>query len=289
MTDPASFLNAPLGQPGSGRVRYGAAMALYEAGRLGPAELEVYREAAAFDARDPAAMLLERGLRPVPADFGSAATALETLLDQACDYLNALDHIGQAEVRAGLARASGPPRVPPRRAHQGAMHVVERWLGPALAAMDASHRTLARAILDATPHLDWVYYDGYPREQIGDLFPAGHAFASILGDSAPFAATDFDLGLFLIAPHTLYRDHCHAAPELYAPLTGPHGWRFGVGRPLITKPAHQPVWNPPFAPHLTKVGPVPFLCLFVWTRDVNEVATVLPADDWATLEGLRLG
>ena len=86
----------------------------------------------------------------------------------------------------------------------------------------------------------------------------------------------------------LYRDHCHAAPELYAPLTGPHGWRFGPGRPLMVKPAHQPVWNPPYPPHLTKVGPVPFLCLFGWTRDVNEVARVMPAADWPELEALRL-
>ena len=84
-------------------------------------------------------------------------------------------------------------------------------------------------------------------------------------------------------------DHRHAAPELYAPLTGPHGWRFRAGRPLIVKPAHQPVWNPPHQSHLTKVGAVPFLSLFVWTRDVNQAAQVIPADDWATLEGLAIG
>jgi hypothetical protein len=87
----------------------------------------------------------------------------------------------------------------------------------------------------------------------------------------------------------LYRDHCHKAPELYVPLTGPHGWRFGPGMPLIVKPAHHPVWNDPYAPHLTKVGAVPLLCLFGWTRDVAEVARVIPAPDWAELEALRLG
>ena len=82
----------------------------------------------------------------------------------------------------------------------------------------------------------------------------------------------------------LYRDHRHAAPELYVPLTGPHGWRFGPGAPLIVKPAHEPVWNDPCAPHLTKVGPVPFLCLYGWTRDAQSVAEVVPAADWAALE-----
>jgi hypothetical protein len=96
------------------------------------------------------------------------------------------------------------------------------------------------------------------------------------------------MGLFVIAPQVLYRDHRHRASELYAPLTGPHGWRFGVQRPLRTLPAHRPVWNEPFAPHLTKVGPTPFLCLYAWTRDVNAGAEILPATDWSALETLRL-
>jgi hypothetical protein len=73
-----------------------------------------------------------------------------------------------------------------------------------------------------------VTYDRYPRAEIGARFLQGMPLPRSWG-RAPFAARDFDLGLFLIAPHVLYRDHHHAAPELYAPLTGPHGWRFGPG------------------------------------------------------------
>ena len=131
---------------------------------------------------------------------------------------------------------------------------------------------LVRAIAAAAPHLGWTTYDAYPRDRIGEGFAAGHAFAPIAGGGAPFAAGSFEMGLFLIAPHVLYRDHLHKAPELYAPLTGPHGWRFAPGRQLIVKPAGEPVWNPPLQPHLTKVGPDPFLCLFAWTRDVDEPA-----------------
>jgi hypothetical protein len=65
MTDPARFLDAPLGQPGSGRVRYGAAMALYAQGQISAEVLEVYRVASAHDGRDPAVILSEMGL-PVP-------------------------------------------------------------------------------------------------------------------------------------------------------------------------------------------------------------------------------
>ena len=105
---------------------------------------------------------------------------------------------------------------------------------------------------------------------------------------APFPPATLTLASFSSPPHVLYRDHHHAAPELYVPLTGPHGWRFGPGRPLVVKPALLPVWNPPQRPHLTKVGPTPFLALYGWTRDVQAAASVIPATDWPALEALRL-
>jgi hypothetical protein len=283
MTDPVALLNMPLGQPGSGRVRYGAAMALWRDGQISAEVLEVYRIASAHDGRDPLTLLREQGL-PLP-DLSTFDTPLHALYRAARDYVLALDHPGAAEVRAGLPADPGPARLMRAQANL----VTEQWLQPALAAAARTQPTLATAIAVAAPGLAWITYDRYPHDQIGDAFATGHAYASIVGEDAPFAARDFDLGLFLIAPHVLYRDHHHAAPELYAPLTGPHGWRFGPGRPLILKPAHEPVWNPPHQPHLTKVGAVPFLCLFVWTKDVNEVARVIPAADWPALEEAVLG
>lgn len=278
MTDARALLHAPLGVPGSGRVRYGAAMALFREGRISEAQLEVYREASAHDGRDPAPILAERGLPPVPGAV--ADSPLRHLYGAARDYLRRLAHPGAADVRAGLPADPGPERA------VSPLHnpVVTAWLDPALEAVAATHSTLAQAIRTAAPHLHWVTYDAYPRALIGDAFATGHAFASIRGEEAPFAAQDFDLGLFLIAPRTLYRDHHHAAPELYAPLTGPHDWRFGPGQTLQSKPAHDPVWNPPHRPHLTRTGATPFLAFFVWTQDVNQTAEVIPADDWPALE-----
>jgi Dimethlysulfonioproprionate lyase len=282
MPDALALLYTPLGLPGSGRVRYGAAMALWRDGRIGPEVLEVYRVTSPHDARDPLEVLRERGL-PLP-EIPPLPDPLFVLYDAARAYLLALDHPGAAEVRASLPLDPGPLS----RLTAGRNAVADQWLAPALASLTVDQPVLARAIAGAADHLSWVTYDLYPRDQIGDAFATGHAFASIMGGAAPFAAEDFDLGLFLIASHVLYRDHHHAAPELYAPLTGPHGWRFGTGRPLIVKPAHQPVWNPANQPHLTKVGAVPFLCLFVWTKDVHEIAQVIPADDWPALEATRL-
>jgi Dimethlysulfonioproprionate lyase len=259
-------------------------MAMYRAGAITEAQLEVYRELAAHDARDPVAALAERGLAAPPVPLTTPEVRIATLMQAADEYLLRLHHPGAEEVRAGLARrvvAATPPLPQPNA-------VVSRWLAPALAAMPRGLGGLAAAIADAAPDLTWVTYDAYPRDAIGEAFATSHAFASLIGNGAAYAVPDFDLGLFLIAPDVLYRDHRHAAPELYALLTGPHGWRFGPGRPLIVKPAEAPVWNPPFRPHLTKVGAVPFLALFVWTRDVNAVAEVLPAADWPELERRQL-
>jgi hypothetical protein len=282
MDDAKRRIHEPLGLPGSGRVRYGAAMALYQAGLISAEVLEVYRVAAAHDGRDPVQILRDLGLTLPPRK--AMETPMKALYTAARDYLLTLDHPGAAEVRAGLPANPGPEQARPARRNA----VVDQWLAPALQAMDSSHHSLARTIGDAADRLEWITYDRYPDADIGPHFPNGHAYAMIYGGGAPFPAQDFDLDLFLIAPHTLYRDHHHAAPELYAPLTGPHGWRFGAGRPLVVKPAHQPVWNPAHQPHLTKTGAVPFLALVVWTRDVNEVARVIPADDWAELEATKI-
>ena len=285
MDDSLLLLHTPLGLPGSGRVRYGAAMELFRRGVIGEAQLDAYREASPFDGRDPALLLAERGLQPVPPLPGTPAATLDALFAASRDYLLTLSHPGGAEVQQGLGRCKPARRLPAAAPHP----VVDRWLDRALAAARSGQPQLADAIAAAAPHLAWISYDLYPRAEIGDGFAEGHAFAAIAGQQAAFAAADFELGLFLIAPDVLYRDHCHRAPELYAPLTGPHGWRFAPGRPLIVKPAGEPVWNPSLQPHLTKVGCVPFLCLFAWTRDVNEPARVLPAADWAVLETTPLG
>ena len=54
----AELASAP-GPKGSGRLRYGAAMALYQQGQLSDAALEVYRICALLDGQDPAVLLAE--------------------------------------------------------------------------------------------------------------------------------------------------------------------------------------------------------------------------------------
>ncbi|MCB2136985.1 MAG: hypothetical protein KDE08_13730 [Rhodobacteraceae bacterium] len=280
-------LRATLGQQGSGRLRYAAAMHFNRKGLLSNEALEVFRICSPDDGEDPGGLLRDRGLT-VPlldVEVTSPELCIRSLVDEVDRYLSALESPGVAEVRMGIAEARERSlNLPKSRGNK----VVSSFLDATLTALEDTHPALSGAIRAAAPLLHWVTYDDYPPEEIGPDFRMGHAFASLVGGGAPIPADDYDLGLFLIAPHVFYRDHRHAAPELYAPLTGPHGWRFGPDMPLISRPAHQPVWNEPFAPHATKVGPIPFLCIFGWTRDVAESATVIPASDWAELDALRL-
>jgi hypothetical protein len=203
--------------------------------------------------------------------------AIGHLVDAVDRYLEGLSGEGIADVRAGIERARG------HSINAGVANIPAcGCLDDALAAISNADG-LAHAIAAARPHLRWTTYDVYDAT-IGRRFPSGHAFASLIGGGAPIAARDFDLGLFLIAPRMLYRDHHHAAPELYAPLTGPHRWRFGIGEPWIERPAHQPVWNQPWDVHATITGEVPFLCIFCWTRDVNALAKTVFSGDWDVIE-----
>lgn len=55
-------LEAPLGEPWSGRVRYAAAMQLYANGLMSHQVLEVYRMLSRLDNADPSLLLKDYGL-----------------------------------------------------------------------------------------------------------------------------------------------------------------------------------------------------------------------------------
>lgn len=203
---------------------------------------------------------------------------LRNLISEIESYVAGLNGPGIATVLEGMRTWKDGPIRPVRACNLPVCH----HLNAALEVMGGT--PLANAISDARNFLHWVSYGAYPREEIGAVFAGNHAFASIIGAGCALEAADFDLGLFIIAPNLFYRDHHHAAPELYAPLTGPHGWRFNPGDPLVWKGAHQPVWNEPWQPHATMTGTTPFLALFCWTKDTGVPAKVIPSPDWPKLE-----
>jgi hypothetical protein len=210
-------------------------------------------------------------------------TVIRHLVDTLDIYLARFDGPGIADVRAGIAEHRGGPLQPvtPNRVP------ATRHAETALDAMQVDGESaLAEAIAAAMPFLEWGAYDPYPRAEIGEKYAENHAAASIIGSGGHLLSRDFDLGLFVFGPETLYRDHHHAAPELYAPFTGPNGWRFASGQPLEWRSAHRPVWNEAWAPHAIKSGSLPFFCVYGWTRDVAVPARMIVEPDWAELEAV---
>ncbi|WP_119388883.1 dimethylsulfonioproprionate lyase family protein [Taklimakanibacter lacteus] len=205
--------------------------------------------------------------------------AVTRLIAEIDTYLARRDGPGIKDVRDGIARSAGEAaRRTAKAAPPSCGHLDEALL--AMAGADA----LRGAIEDIRPQLGWVTYDAYPRAKIGERFPRAHAFVTLIGGAGFIPAEDFALGLFLIAPGTLYRDHFHPAPELYVPLTGPHEWRFGAGESWREYPAHAAIWNEPMQVHATLVRRQPFLALYAWTKDVEGVSVVAAAPDWAEIE-----
>lgn len=214
---------------------------------------------------------------------------METPLHPCSNLLRAIDqylarfdvaHAGIAKCRVGVSKLSA-------KAHAGDAAPASRTTAPSLQqAVALARQQGSDALMDALMAcpVDWQTYNSYPAADIGPAFPKRHAFVSLASMLDPAWSLDFDVGFLLIQPRTLYRDHHHAASELYVPLTDASRWRFGADTTWSPVAAHQPIWNDPNAVHATLVGDTPLLCLYAWTENVLAPAFVDRARDWATIE-----
>ncbi len=160
----------------------------------------------------------------------------------------------------------------------------DRLLQTAIAAIpERPFADLKSALATGYQNLHWRVDDGgyyNNNANVGEGYKTGNMHALLVGQqNCPVVADDLLVGLFLLAPRTLYRDHKHPAPEIYLPLTGPHGWRFNMSD-WQDHPAGHPIFNAPGEVHATRVYDTPFLALFAWTQDTQYPCEVVPADDW---------
>lgn len=200
----------PVGLPGSGRLRYGAAMTLHAEGLIGFEVLEVYRTLAMTDAEDPARLLAARRLRPPPAPAVDAAAVLDDLAG-AVDAALAACRAGTAtRLRQALAAARLAAMPLPRPAPLAPE--AAGWLAEALegalegALRGATDAALAAALRQALPALGWTV-------------AGGGAQAPLLGPGAPLACARVALDILLLPPGAARP--ARAAAELWLPLSPP--------------------------------------------------------------------
>ena len=147
---------------------------------------------------------------------------------------------------------------------------------------------LKTALVAAKGRLHWKIDDGGYYEKgadVGEGYKAGNMHTLLIGpENAPVLSNQYLLGLFLLAPHTLYRDHKHCAPELYVTLTGPTAWRVELGEWEEHQAGHR-LFNPSNVAHATRVDETPFLALFAWELGATpSVCSVVNAGDWGEIE-----
>ncbi|MDB2421787.1 dimethylsulfoniopropionate lyase [Paracoccaceae bacterium] len=123
-----------------------------------------------------------------------------------------------------------------------------------------------------------------PGADLGEGYTKCNLHTLLIGpDACGHHHPDFRLGIFMLGPRTLYRDHNHDAPELYLNLSEKSGWRFGTHE-WQDYPAGSLIWNAAGDSHATRVYDQPFISVFVWLENVHAPCNVNYFDDWAEVE-----
>ena len=123
-----------------------------------------------------------------------------------------------------------------------------------------------------------------PGADLGERYKRCNLHSLLIGpDACAHHHPDFSLGIFMLGPRTLYRDHNHDAPELYLNLSDKSGWRFGAScwQDFV---AGSLIWNAAGEPHATRVYAEPFISVFVWLENVNSPCNVIHSYDWPKIE-----
>ena len=207
-------------------------------------------------------------LRACCGDGGTSAKAAQRTLDR----------LATTALTPG-AFADLPPQSPGR--HRALLNeAIEHMQSPGLLALQ---QALKAAVDDLVWAEDQMKYYA-PDADVGAGYRTGNLHTLLIGPGAcGFEHADFTLGLFLLHPRTLYRDHAHPAPETYVNLSPRSGWRFGEGDWRDLGPGSL-VFNPPMAPHATRSYAQPFFSVFSWLEDIGDPCVVLPRDDWTEIE-----
>ena len=207
-------LATPPGLPGSGRLRYAAAMALHAAGEMSFAALEVYRVLSMTDAEDPAAVLRARRLRVAPEPAEDPLVDLFELAGELAQCLAEVPLPGAAEVRAAFAEARRTGAVGPLRLTDPPA-VVGDQLPVVLAELAPLRPLLASMLAAGASSLAW---QSRPQDS------GRAAWAPVLGQDGPWRSDRATLGLVLAAPGAeLSVPGPPAALTLVLPLSGAAG------------------------------------------------------------------
>ena len=144
-------------------------------------------------------------------------------------------------------------------------------------------RDIKACLLDVTWKQDKSEF--YPTSaEVGKRYIESNLHTQLIGPNGSVGKSkDFMLGVFILGPWTLYKDHSHIAPEFYLNLSNKSDWRFNFG-PWQRYGAGSLIWNPSKQIHATKVSDKPFLSIFAWLGHVNCFCKVHQSQDHSQIE-----
>jgi Dimethlysulfonioproprionate lyase len=176
--------------------------------------------------------------------------------------------VGLALQRLEQQRIAAAPRaIPVARRLPACRHLPESIC--AILLLDSS---LAALIAEIEDELAWQQNANYSDAAMNcPGYMDNYAYAELVGPTGLWPGDDFRMGLLVLGPHLHYRDHSHAAPELYWLLTGPSEWRV-ASADFAMREQGEMIWHPPHMIHATRTGAVPLLALYIWTSDVEQPA-----------------
>jgi hypothetical protein len=150
-----------------------------------------------------------------------------------------------------------------------------RHLPEAVAAVIGLDSSLAALLAEIEDQLAWQQNANYSDAAMCcDGYMDNYAYAELVGPGGLWPGSDFRMGLLLLGPHLHYREHSHAAPELYWLLTGPSEWKSASGD-FGSREQGATIWHPPHMVHATRTGTNPLLALYIWTSDVGQPARLV--------------
>ena len=137
---------------------------------------------------------------------------------------------------------------------------------------------IKNSILLSLNDLNWRIDNGLfynKNSKIGYDYLNGNMHTEIIGPiNGFFKFNDFRLGLFLLEPNILYKDHRHEAPELYINLTENTSWRFNF-KEWIKMDSGSIIYNEPFKIHGMKVNEIPFLSVWCWPYNSSKKCEIV--------------
>jgi hypothetical protein len=171
---------------------------------------------------------------------------------------SALDALGAPLVAEFL---EAWPRAPGERPVQPAALPALRFLPTIATAAPQVAPSLVGAVLSSAATLAW--HQTYTAREMSADFLDNYAWTEVLGLRGPMHSERLACGFLLLGPRTHYPSHCHAAEELYVPLSGRAEWRQGDGIWRLREPGTV-IEHRSEELHAMRTQDEPLLAVYLW-------------------------